>query len=59
MKKFLVLLTLFWFLACGSQKDSNQSDLIGVKFQQKSVDEIVALARADQKLIMIDTYSDG
>jgi ABC-type proline/glycine betaine transport system substrate-binding protein len=59
MKKFLVLLTFFCLFACGSQQDQNESDVIGVKFQQKSIDEIVALARADQKLIMIDTYSDG
>jgi hypothetical protein len=59
MKNILLVFTLFYLIACTAEQNNNQSSVTGVKFHQKNIDEIFALAKSEQKLIMVDTYSDG
>jgi len=59
MKIVLLVFMLFYLITCTADQNNNKSSVVGVKFQQKNLDEIFTLAKAEQKLIMVDTYSDG
>lgn len=59
MRNSLILLITFAVMACSSKQEETTGNETGVNFQQINVSEIFAQAKKQQKLVMIDVYSDG
>jgi hypothetical protein len=59
MKNILVLLIIYCFIACSTEQKPGENNPSGVIFQQKSIEENFAQAKKDNKLVLIDTYTDG
>jgi len=53
---FVVIMCLVVF-SCSTGDKSVETDLVGVAFIEKSLDEVITLAKAENKLIMIDFFS--
>jgi len=59
MKYWVIVLISFGIMACSSEQKETAGNETGVNFQQTELPEIFAQARKQQKLVMIDVYSDG
>ena len=61
MKKYLswilVILSLCVFACRTGEKAETPGEIKGIKFQKTSLDEAIAQAEAQNKLILIDFYS--
>lgn len=54
MKNFLLIFSLLFIVSCSTDQPT-----VGVKFEQLSFDETLAKANKENKLIMVDLFSDG
>ena len=59
MRNGFIILIAFCIMACSSEQKQSTNNETGVNFQQTDVPGIFAQAKKQQKLVLIDVFTDG